>query len=193
MASAVDLNGRYTYADYLNWSDDERWEIINGYPYNMSPAPSRRHQEVLGKLYRRVADYFDHKPCQVYIAPFDIRLAEDQSDDHLIDNVVQPDLSVFCDRSKLDDKGAHGAPDLVVEVLSPSTMAKDLKSKLLLYQQFGVKEYWLVNTALNTVEVLTLDPTGKYTPGKQYDMHDTLTSPTFDGLSISLNPIFQNS
>lgn len=81
MASAVDLKGTYTYADYLNWSDEERWELIHGYPYNMSPAPSRRHQEVLGKLYRQVSNYFDHKPCQVYIAPFDVRLAEDQSDE----------------------------------------------------------------------------------------------------------------
>lgn len=122
-----------------------------------------------------------------------MRLAEDQSDDHLIENVVQPDLSVFCDHSKLDDKGAHGAPDLVVEILSPSTMAKDLKTKLLLYQQFGVKEYWIVNPDSNTVEVLTLDPTGKYLPGRLFNEQDTLVSATFDSFTISLDRIFENS
>ncbi|WP_258101565.1 Uma2 family endonuclease [Marinoscillum pacificum] len=95
MAIAIDYSQKYSYADYLSWSDDERWEIISGYPYNMSPAPSRRHQKALGILFRRLGDFLDSKPSDVYMEPFDVRLSEDYSDEHLVDNVVQPDLSVF--------------------------------------------------------------------------------------------------
>ena len=145
MSEAIKTTEKYTYADYLTWPDEERWELINGHAYDMSAAPSRRHQDVLGRLFRLIADFFDGRACRVYIAPFDVRLSEDYSDDHLIENVVQPDLSVFCNDDRLDDKGAVGAPDLAVEILSPSTSTKDLKTKLLLYQKFGVREYWIVD------------------------------------------------
>ena len=123
------IREKYTYADYLTWPDDERWELIDGHPYAMSPAPARKHQAILGELFRKVSDFFEDSSCQVYVAPFDVRLAEDYSDDHLIDNVVQPDISVFCKKESLDDKGAMGAPTLTVEILSPSTAQKDIKTK----------------------------------------------------------------
>lgn len=189
MAIAIDYSQKYSYADYLNWSDDERWEIISGYPYNMSPAPSRRHQKVLGILFRRLGDFLDNKPCDVYVAPFDVRLSEDYSDEHLVDNVVQPDLSVFCDKSKLDDKGAIGAPDLVVEILSPSTASKDMKTKLLLYQKFGVKEYWLVDPEKKTVERFNLDRQGKYNPGMMFQENNA-ESELFADFQISLDELF---
>lgn len=191
MAIAIDHSQKYSYADYLSWSDDERWEIISGYPYNMSPAPSRRHQKVLGIFFRRLSDFLDNKPCDVYIAPFDVRLAEDMSDDHLIENVVQPDLSVFCDKRMLDDKGAVGAPDLVVEILSPSTASKDMKTKLLLYQKFGVKEYWLVDPEKKTIERFNLDSQGKYNPGIVFQEKNAM-SELFGDFQISLDELFED-
>lgn len=190
MASAIDFSEQYTYADYLSWTEEDRWEIISGHPYNMSPAPGRRHQAVLGRLHGKFFKFFDTHPCDVYIAPFDVRLSEDHSDDHLVENVVQPDLSVFCDADKLDDKGAIGAPDLVVEVLSPSTAAKDMKTKLLLYQKFGVREYWLVDTEKNTLERMTLDAEGRYNPGMVFDNASIAESAIFPELKIELEPLF---
>ena len=188
MNSAIDIREKYTYADYLNWPDDERWELIDGHPYAMSPAPTRKHQEILGELFRKLGDFFDERPCRVYVAPFDVRLSEDYSDDHLIDNVVQPDISVFCKKESLDKKGAIGAPTIAVEILSPSTAQKDIKTKLLLYQKFGVEEYWIVDPETETVEILILDETGKYNPGEVF--REQLTSTRFTELSIDLKALF---
>jgi Uma2 family endonuclease len=191
METAIDLNGKYSYSDYLGWPDEERWELIGGYPYNMSPAPSRRHQEVLGEIYRVFSDFFEGRPCKVFLSPFDVRLAEDYSDNHIVNNVVQPDLSVFCKKEHLDKQGAKGAPDLVVEVLSPSTASKDLKTKLLLYQRFKVKEYWIVDPEKETIEVIRLDETGKYNPGIIADTTQKALSTIFDGLIIDIGALFQ--
>lgn len=191
MEGAIDLKGKYTYADYLKWPDEERWELIEGYPYAMSPAPRRKHQAILGEVFRIFSDYFDDKPCKVYVAPFDVRLAEDYSDDHLIENVVQPDISIFCDKKKLDEKGAIGAPELTVEILSPSTSTKDIKTKLLLYQKYAVKEYWIVDPEQETIEILGLDQEGRYQPGKVYSNEETLTGSLFDGFSIDLEALFK--
>lgn len=190
MNTAIDLKEKYTYADYLTWPEEERWELIDGYPYDMSPAPRRKHQGILGEMFRKFADYFDHKPCKLYVAPFDVRLAEDYSDDHLIENVVQPDISVFCNKKRLDEKGAVGAPDLIVEILSPSTAGKDLKTKLLLYQKYAVKEYWIVDPEKDTVEVIVLDESGKYNPGRVYGKEETVNSILFQDLKIDLGPLF---
>jgi len=191
MHAAIDIKGKYTYADYLTWPDEERWEIIDGIPYAMSPAPTRKHQGVLGELFRKFANYFDNKPCRVYVAPFDVRLAFDYSDDHLVDTVVQPDISIFCKKDRLDDKGAVGAPDLVVEILSPSTTKKDIKTKLLLYQKYGVREYWMLEPEKETVEVVVLDENGKYNPGKEYDA--MITSSIFPELTIDLLTLFEKA
>lgn len=190
MSIAIDFSEKYTYADYLTWSDEERWELINGYPYSMSAAPSRRHQKVSGVLFNEFYNFFKGKPCEVYIAPFDVRLSEDTSEDHVIENVVQPDLSIFCDEKKLDDKGAIGAPDLVVEILSHSTAAKDMKTKLLLYQQFGVKEYWIVDPENQTIEIILLNKDGKYHPGIVYAPGQKCPSTHFKGLEIDVEAVF---
>lgn len=190
MDTAIDLKGRYSYADYLTWPDEERWELIGGYPYNMSPAPNRKHQGILGELFRKFADFFEDRPCKVYVAPFDVRLAEDYSDDHLIENVVQPDITVFCKKDRLDKKGAVGAPDLAVEILSPSTSTKDVKTKLLLYQKFKVQEYWIVDPEKETVEVIVLDKEGRYNPGIVTERSQIVTSDLFKGLKIDLEILF---
>ncbi len=136
----------HTYADYRSWPEDCRYELIDGIAYAMSPAPTRRHQEVVGEIFRQIADALDGTPCRTYLAPFDVRLpaAADLSDGH-IDTVVQPDISVVCDRRKLDDQGCRGAPDWIIEVLSPSTAGHDQILKRALYERVGVREYWLVH------------------------------------------------
>lgn len=144
---------RYTYADYCTWNDDERYELIDGQAYAMGPSPLRQHQKLLGNLYRQVADSLEGKPCEVYFAPFDVRLPRGDEADAEIDTVVQPDLVVVCDSAKLDERGCRGAPDWVVEVLSPSTAGHDHVRKLALYQRAGVGEYWLVHPTDHIVTV----------------------------------------
>jgi len=135
----------FTYGDYRQWPEDERWELIAGEAYAMSPAPTRTHQTVLVEILRQVANFLEGKPCQVFVAPFDVRLPEREESDDEIETVVQPDLAVVCDASKLDEKGCRGAPDWVIEVLSPSTASKDHVRKKSLYERHGVREYWLVH------------------------------------------------
>jgi Uma2 family endonuclease len=135
----------YTYADYRNWPANESWELIDGIAHAMGPAPLRLHQKVLLQLARQVADTLEGKTCEAYIAPFDVRLPKGAENDETIDTVVQPDLSVICDPAKLDDKGCRGAPDWIVEVLSPATASYDHLTKRTLYERAGVREFWLVH------------------------------------------------
>lgn len=142
MSLAKEAGRRYTYADYLTWPEDERWELIDGVAYDMSPTPTRRHQEVVVEICRQFANQLEDRRCRVYVAPFDVRLGAPGAADDQIDTVVQPDVSVWCDPDKLDERGAKGAPNLAVEVLSPHTAAKDLTVKRDLYARVGVAEYW---------------------------------------------------
>jgi Uma2 family endonuclease len=181
---------KYTYGDYLTWSHEERWELIDGVPYNMTPAPSRRHQEVLGALYVQFFLFLEGKPCKVYLAPFDVRIPEEDKEDQLIQTVVQPDLVIVCDQTKLDEKGCKGVPDLVVEVLSPHTAGKDLKLKMDLYERVGVKEYWVVHPIDQTLLVFKYKE-GKYIKPESYIKGDKiLASILVDELSIDLAKVF---
>jgi Uma2 family endonuclease len=148
---------KYTYSDYCSWDDGERWELIDGVPYAMSPAPTRKHQDVLGALFNQLYNFLKNKPCKVYIAPFDVRLNADEEDD----TVCQPDIVVVCDKSKLDEKGCKGAPDLAIEIVSPSSLRMDRVIKLEKYRQAGVREYWIVDPEARSVEVCVLDG-GRY-------------------------------
>lgn len=147
---------RHRYADYLAWPDDCRYELIDGIAYAMAPAPTRKHQIAVGEIYRQVADALDGTPCRPYIAPFDVRLAAAGASDDAVDTIVQPDLSVICDRSKLDDRGCLGAPDWVVEVVSPATAGHDQIVKRALYERAGVREYWIVHPTDRLVTIYTL-------------------------------------
>ena len=147
----------HTYADYCSWPDDVRYELIDGVAYAMGPAPVRRHQGILLELARQVANVLEGSPCRPYIAPFDVRLPKTDEIDDEVNTVVQPDLVVICDRAKLDDKGCRGAPDWVVEVLSPSTAGHDQILKRALYQRVGVREYWLVHPVDRLVTIYTLN------------------------------------
>jgi Uncharacterized protein conserved in cyanobacteria len=135
----------YTYADYLQWPNEVRYELIDGQAYAMAPAPTRLHQEVVGELFRQIADALESGPCRPYLAPFDVRLPRGDESDDDVDTVVQPDMAVFCDPAKLDERGARGAPDWVIEVLSPATASRDQIVKRALYERVGVREYWLVH------------------------------------------------
>ncbi len=138
-------NRSHTYGDYLRWPDDVRYELIDGTAYLMAPAPTVRHQEIAGGVYRQIADALEGKPCRVLIAPVDVRLPKADEADQAIDTVVQPDVLVVCDERKIGEHGVRGAPDWIVEVLSPGTAAHDQVTKRHVYERHGVREYWLIH------------------------------------------------
>jgi Uma2 family endonuclease len=138
---------RFTYRQYRTWPGTERWELIEGHAWSMSPAPIRIHQKLSGRLFHWICTYLEGRPCEAYEAPFDVLFPEGAESDDEIDTVVQPDVVVYCDKSKLTRTGARGAPDLVIEILSPSTSKKDQHEKFALYQRHDVREYWVVDPA----------------------------------------------
>lgn len=183
MSTAEKLQQRYTYADYTQWPDDKRWELINGEVHAMT-APLRLHQDIVFELGRQVGNYLQGKPCKGYVAPFDVRLPYQDEADDKVETVVQPDLSVICDQSKLDKLGCRGIPDWIVEVLSPSTMLKDMNTKRSLYEQHGLKEYWLVHPEDRWLMVYTLDEQGRYGQPGVFGMDEPTAVQIFPDLSI---------
>jgi Uma2 family endonuclease len=156
----------YTYRHYRTWPDSERWELIEGRAWAMSPAPKSRHQELVLDLGSRLREFLRGKPCKVFVAPFDVLLPEGSEPDDEVDSVVQPDIVAYCDKSKLTEAGARGAPDLVVEILSPSTSKKDQHEKFDLYERHGVREYWVVDPGAEWLMVYRLTLSGKYDEGE---------------------------
>ncbi|MBC7964043.1 MAG: Uma2 family endonuclease [Steroidobacteraceae bacterium] len=188
---AEKLDERFTYGQYCQWNDGERWELIDGVPYNMTPAPVRRHQGISTKVVFRIAEFLQGKPCKVYHAPFDVRLPDlSEQDDSDVTTVVQPDLVVICDEKKLDDRGCRGAPDLVVEILSPSTSRKDIGVKFSLYERHGVREYWIIHPAEESLMVFTLSEDGKYGRPQGYGRGDLAVSTVLEGLELDLEEVF---
>ena len=177
-------NERYTYADYCKWDDSARWEIIDGIPYAMAPAPSQDHQQMCGGIYVQLYSYLKGKPCDVFIAPSDVRLAAGGEDD----TVVQPDLFVVCDKSKLDGQNCNGPPDLVIEILSPSTSKHDRVVKFGLYLRYGVKEYWIADPDTKTLQVCILKD-GEYIT-RMYGDEATAPVSVLPGCEIKLSEIF---
>jgi len=188
--SQLDLKKQYTYADYLTWTFDERLELIKGWIYKMSPAPKRKHQEVSLNLTLTLASYFKKCGCKIYEAPFDVRLKKNKGSDSEINTVVQPDISVFCDLIKLDDRGAIDAPDLVVEITSDSTMKKDYNEKFNLYEENGVQEYWVVMPEANAVNQYVLQD-GRYAFVDTFTKTQHISPALFPGLSIDLSLVFE--
>lgn len=180
---------KYTYADYLTWPDDERWELIDGEAYDMTPAPTPNHQAILVELSRQLANFFLGKPCKVFVAPFDVRLPKKNESDMRTTTVVQPDILVICDSEKIDDRGCRGAPDLAIEVLSPSSVSHDQLRKLNLYESRGVREYWIVHTE-GSVMVFHLGESGIYGRPDTYDRTMKIENALFPGLSIDLSTVF---
>jgi Uma2 family endonuclease len=173
MGLALRDQQRHTYREYCTWPEDVRYELIDGQAYAMSPGPSRRHQETIVEVLRQLADALEGTGCRVYVAPFDVRLPRGSEKDDDIDTVVQPDLMVVCDRAKLDDRGCRGAPDWVIEVLSPSSAGHDQILKRAVYERHGVKEYWLIHPVDQVVTVYRLVD-GAYGKPDIYELKDTL-------------------
>lgn len=188
----LDFNKKYTYADYLTWRLKERVELIKGRLFKMSPAPNIYHQQVAGNLYFEFRKSLQEKDCQVFTAPFDVRFPKEQPDaDGKIEDVVQPDICIVCDPDKLDFKGCVGAPDLIVEILSPSSSKKDLNEKYQLYQEQRVKEYWVVHPVEQTLLVYTLNEKGKYMAGKLMTRGDVVTTSIFKDFVLPLDQVFE--
>lgn len=182
---------KFTYGDYRQWPDEERWEIIDGVPCDMSPAPSTEHQEISGELFFQLRSFFKGNSCRVFAAPFDVRLPQEDEREEDIINVVQPDISIICDPDKLDERGCKGAPTVVIEIISPSTAKKELNEKFNLYEKSGIPEYWVVFPGLNVIVVYSLDDEGKYQKTGEYSASEVLTSPLFPGLEIKLTEVFR--
>lgn len=184
---------KFTYHDYLKWPKNERWELIGGAAYDMTPAPSIYHQRISRELLLLIGNYLSGKTCEVFSAPFDVRFVDyENADDGHVYNVVQPDIVVVCDKKKLDDRGCAGAPDLVIEILSPETASKDMKEKFALYERHGVSEYWMVQPLDKTVMVFKPGEDKKFGKPDIYTIENKIKIGIFDDLTIDLNAVFKN-
>ena len=183
----------YSYADYLKWRFEERVELIKGKIMKMT-APNRKHQDVSRELMHVITSFLKNRNCKAYSAPFDVRLplTKKLTNEEII-TVVQPDVCIICDTSKLDDKGCIGAPDLVVEILSPGNSKKEIKLKYEVYEEAGVKEYLIINPVEENVAVLILSTSGKFDGAKLYATDDIIYSNAITGLAVNLSDIFQNN
>lgn len=178
---------KYTYEDYKNWKDSEDWEIIGGAAYAMSPSPTTRHQEIANKINTKLFIYLEGKPCKVYYE-LDVVLSSE--------DIVKPDVFVVCDRNKITDKNIQGAPDFIVEILSPATSKRDKKIKFDLYRKFGVKEYWIVDPSNYLIEVYNFEEGDKTSEVYYYDdeeVENFIPVGIFQGeLKLDLKYIFES-
>jgi Uma2 family endonuclease len=202
MEDGTERAERYSYRDYLSWPEGERVELIEGVPYAMSPAPRREHQRLVSELNRQLANALHDAPCEVYPAPFDVKLSREEEDER--PTVVQPDLTVVCDPAKLTEQGVTGAPDLVVEIVSPDSGFHDrvwseaalparpciLGRKFDLYRGAGVREYWIVDPDERVVEVYRLASDGSYRRVGVFGDADTITSEAVDAVLVDLAELF---
>ena len=187
--SDLDPEGHYTYSDYLLWQFQERVELIKGKIFKMSPAPNTMHQRVSGNLSRELLIYFHKKSCLACIAPFDVRLPVKDKKGRQ-STVVQPDLCVICDESKLDEQGCNGAPDWVIEILSPGNSKFEMLEKFKTYEEAGVREYWVVNPAERIVLPYVLNEAGQYSGLAPAGEEDQLRPYIFPDLVIDLKEVF---
>ncbi|QAR31288.1 Uma2 family endonuclease [Ornithobacterium rhinotracheale] len=188
----LDLNGTYTYADYLMWKFQDRLELIKGKIFKMSPAPAVNHQRISMSLSLDLGNYFRNKKCELFFAPFDVRLTTKDKKNKEVITVVQPDLCVICDPEKLDERGCVGSPDLIVEILSPGNTKKEMKIKYELYEENGVTEYWVVRPYDKTLQIYVLQ-NGKYIGLAPLTDEDIATSEQFPELKVDLSEVFKQS
>ncbi len=194
--SQLDLTASYSYADYLTWRLNEAVELIKGRIQFMSPAPNVKHQRISWQLSGLLFNYFNHKDCSAFSAPFDVRLYDRNKSlvaSKDITTVVQPDICVICDNNKLDEQGCNGAPDWIIEILSKGTAKKDIKDKHALYAESGVTEYWLIYPYEEVIYQFVLnEETGHYQLHNSYAGDDVATSYLFSDLSIDLTMLFSD-
>ena len=193
MAPLAQKEESYSYADLLAWEDDpSRYELYDGQPVALA-SPSDIHQRISMSLSVQLGGYLLGKKCRVYAAPFDVRLFEEKSDSpQSVKTVLQPDLSVVCDPDKVDRHGIHGAPDMVIEILSPATARSDRIVKYDLYQQAGVREYWIVDPETRTVSVHTLED-GAYYSAVVYTAGMSVPVGILEDCTIDLSQVFQTA
>lgn len=192
--SQIDMGGKYAYSDYVKWQFDEFVELIKGKIFPMS-APMSRHQRIVGNLHGIFYNYLRRKNCEVFIAPFDVRLPTYNALGELLDDtstVVQPDICVICDRSKIDERGCVGVPDMVIEVLSPSSAKKDLNEKFNLYEEVGVQEYWVVFPEAKMISVYLLE-NAKYALLGHFEKTGKVPLKVLPELEIDLEDAFENT
>ncbi len=183
---------KYSYADYLLWPDDERWEIIDGVPYSMSPAPVPNHQRISMELSRQIANYLVDKSCEIFTSPIDVRFVKEiKENNEDIFDVVQPDIIIVCDKKKIDDKGCIGPPDIVIEILSPSTASRDFLKKRMLYEKNKVKYYWIVSPDEKEIYIHQLQDNSKYGDPDIYKEKDKIKISNFKDLEIDLSHVFK--
>ena len=188
----LDRDERYSFADYLSWDSNEHIELIAGVPVKMAP-PSPTHQFISMALSAQLHNFLEGKKCRVVTAPFAVRLFEKDGDSpETVDTVVEPDISVICDRSRLDNHGYRGAPEMVIEILSPSTRRHDRMVKLNLYQKAGVKEYWVVSPEEGTVQVHLLTG-GRLSLHELYEKDDVAKVNVLDGCFVELSKVFSDA
>jgi Uma2 family endonuclease len=190
---SLDHNKRYTYADYLTWMDDVRRELYDGFIKLMTPAPSSKHQELSVNLTILLGVFLMHKDCKVYHAPSDVRFPKNgkSQNDKKVYTVLQPDLYIVCDLSKIDDRGCLGAPDMIIEIISAKDSKRDTRDKFEIYQEHGVREYWIVSPNDETVNVFVLDEKGKFQFKGLFAGDDKIPVNIFNGdLKIDLTEVF---
>ncbi len=188
----LDPNGTYSYADYLTWQFTELVELLRGKIMRRMSAPTDQHQAVVGELHALIHTHLRRQSCQVRVAPYDVRLPQrGTTADQAIHTVVQPDICVICDPTKIERRGCLGAPDLIIEVLSPGTAARDWKDKFDLYEEGGVGEYWIVSPLEQDITVFVLDETtARYRLVGEYAAPGAVPCATLPGLALDWADIF---
>jgi Uma2 family endonuclease len=192
--SQLDLNKTYSYADYLTWHIDEAIELIKGKIMLMSPAPNVKHQRVSMNLSRSLSNFFNRKQCQVFAAPFDVRLYNRKKSiltSKELYTVVQPDLCVICNPDILDKQGCNGAPDWIIEILSKGNSKREMQVKYELYQESGVTEYWIVYPNDQAIHQFVLNESGRYDLTHMYTDDDKAIPYLFPDLAVDLTEIFE--
>ncbi|SHN72401.1 Uma2 family endonuclease [Desulfitobacterium chlororespirans] len=189
--SLPEENRKYTYADYLTWPTDERWEIIDGMPY-MQSALSWQHQKVSGELYRQISNGLFGSSCMIFAAPFDLRIPEKEEKDEETAFVVQPDLVVICDKAGLKGTGYSGTPAMVIEITLPSTNKRDRLDKFNKYEKAGVEEYWIVEPEAKLISVFALQRDGRYGRPEIYSEQGRIHLGMFPDLTVDLDAVFKD-
>ena len=192
MEIALDLTKRYTYADYLTWVDDIRREIIDGV-VSLMAGPNIKHSRVSKNLYSRLDSIISSSEgsCEVFYAPVDVCLPQNgETENDKIYTVVQPDMFIVCDHSKLEDGRCLGAPDMIIEILSPSNRKRDIVTKFILYQSAGVGEYWIADPKTKSITAHILQPNGEYDDGEVYTSGEKAAVHIFGGVTVDVDEIF---
>jgi Uma2 family endonuclease len=187
---AIEYNGPYTYKDYLGFNFDEMVELIRGKIYKMSPAPGSTHQKISNTISYIINRQIENNQCLLFVAPYDVILPVLDKKREKAITVVQPDLSIICNPELIEERGCFGVPDLIIEILSPHTSKKDLQLKYEVYEEAGVKEYWIVMPKEQILEIFVLD-NEKYLRSGTFVFEDTIESTSVPGLKVSLEEVFK--